>query len=371
MADWKLLLSDPPDPTTGAPRDILGEWVDVWGLSVSWDLKGPATAQWKSYGDDPGALQAVETATDALIYRDDKLVFRGRLGPSSDVIDQDDHKVSWSAVDYRGLLDRRVVYGFLGTGLSFTNVEQTEIAWALIYSAQEFTSGWVVVPEQGNMGITEATTPTGRRRDRTYVAGKHIGEAITQLSEVIDGFDWEITPELEFKTWYPGRGTNRNWVADLGGSVRGVSRRLDTKDYATDSLGIGDNIKSYNNYVGDRGKGGRWDSSPSWTDVTVQNTLDEHTAAYQADASILRPTYSLDLRRGAWSPDDAWLGDTTRIVIYSGRLAVDTTSRISGIDIKVDDNGEEAVTLTYGRREVTLQDRLRVIEDGLMYVNSR
>ena len=62
----------------------------------------------------------------------------------------------------------------------------------------------------------------------------------------------------------------------------------------------------------------------------------------------LVPAYTLTLSAGRWAPADAWLGDTVRLIVKSGRLDVDTEARITAASITIDDNGRETVAPTAG-----------------------
>lgn len=79
----------------------------------------------------------------------------------------------------------------------FTSTDAGEIAWTLIDESQSLTNG--------SFGITEGTIETSVDRDRTYEY-KNIYDAIVQLSEVNNGFDFEITAAKEFNVYYPMRG---------------------------------------------------------------------------------------------------------------------------------------------------------------------
>src|SRR5690606_9835308 len=80
------------------------------------------------------------------------------------------------------------------------------------------------------------TSPTGIDRDRTYEAGDSIGQRIQELSEVIDGFDWDISPVsasgLQLDVWHPMRGSDRGVVLIYGGLVAHVQREVNPSDYA-------------------------------------------------------------------------------------------------------------------------------------------
>ena len=77
---------------------------------MSWRIDAPATVTWTTTGDDPGALEAHELRRDLIVYRDGQKMFRGRIGATSDRLDTTGHTVTWSAVDYRGLLARRIIW---------------------------------------------------------------------------------------------------------------------------------------------------------------------------------------------------------------------------------------------------------------------
>lgn len=348
MARWSFVVAD----TSGSH---LSDLIHAHSRSLTWSLSGPATCSWSTSGDDPGALATVETATDLMAYRDDALMFRGRVGSSQDELDGTKHTITWSAADYQGLLDRRLIWEYATT--SWTATDQATIAWGLIDGAQ--------TRPNGAMGITNASAPTGVLRDRTYDYGKPVGEALQQLAEVIDGFDWDISPELAFRLWYPTRGTQRDWAAVYGDTVGKVTRSFDTSTFANYIYGTGGEVDgapliSRVGVTTPPGPEGRWDLFQSWSDVTILATLQDHTAALLADSSTIRPTYELTIRQGAWTPDDAWLGDTTPLVIRSGRLDItEPSGRIQQVKIDIDDNDVETVTLSYGRRPVTLVDRLQ------------
>lgn len=365
MAYWSFVVAD----TDGTHRS---DWIRARNRELEFDLNGPATAKWESDGDDPGAIAASEITSDLLAYRDGQLMFRGRMGSTGDELDENRHTVQWAAVDYRGLLWRRNVFFVV----SKTATEQTAIGWALIDNAQQDTFG--AIDWGGDMGITDASTATGRTRDRTYSHGKSIGEALTQLGDVIDGFDWDISPNLEYRTWYPHRGSSAAFAAVHGDTVTRVRREVDTSDYATDVFGYGATNQDTNltsmylaSAPSSRGPGGHWDANFSNPSVTVAATLQEQTEADRLRRSVITPSYECTLRAGVWAPSVAWLGDTTELHIDSGRLNVHTTGRIVAIRISIGGSGEETVTITYDRRPISQADQLAKVMDLLAALNLR
>jgi hypothetical protein len=68
----------------------------------------------------------------------------------------------------------------------------------------------------------------------------------------------------------------------------------------------------------------------------------------------LTPTYTLGLRPGTYTYGNPNMGDSVPLIINEGRLAVNTTIRVTGITYDIGDDGQEDVTLTVGRPPVTL-----------------
>jgi hypothetical protein len=85
------------------------------------------------------------------------------------------------------------------------------------------------------------------------------------------------------------------------------------------------------------------------SDVTIQSTLDDRANGGLAWYGLLTPSYTLSLRPGAYSYGNPNMGDTIPLVINEGRLNVNTSVRVVGIDYVIGDDGQEDVTLTVGR----------------------
>src|SRR5690606_12434711 len=100
-------------------------------------------------------------------------------------------------VDYRGLL--ALAARFEGTIPSWTSDPQTQIALEAIQHRQAQTGG--------DWGITDGThTGSAQNRGQTdLTAGKPVAEAIDELANMSNGFDWEIAPGLVLNTWSPRR----------------------------------------------------------------------------------------------------------------------------------------------------------------------
>ncbi len=286
------------------------------------------------------------TSPAGLTYR----MFRGRFGATGDTLDADSHTMTASALDYRALLLRRRLYS--DSTLTWTATDEAEIALGLITQTQARTGG--------NLGITKAwtgTTPTGISLDQTHAAGDSIGERIQQLSETLDGFDWEITPTsptaLELNVWHPQRGTDRGVILEYGGMVTGVRREVNPSDYGNAGRFTGaDGLTAQElavSDIADRAEG-RWDIVHGDTQLLTQQQLND-CAAWQLDQNqTILPSYSVVLERGAWQgPEHIWLGDPVRLIIRSGRLRVDTVIRVFELGFTIDADGNDLVEVTLGR----------------------
>ncbi len=110
--------------------------------------------------------------------------------------------------------------------------DQFDIARALIEHHQDKASG--------NFGIdTTATTTSGRKRDATYKkeAQKNVYDAIVELSEVDDGFDFNFNPDTrKFDLFYPNRGKRTNFIFD-DRNIREFSRQRDATGQASELIG--------------------------------------------------------------------------------------------------------------------------------------
>ncbi|MFD0902323.1 hypothetical protein [Actinomadura sediminis] len=301
------------------------------------------------------AIEELSTDVHLLFTRADGVteeLDRMRVGQTRDSINENEHRVEVTCLDYRAVLARRTLYST--DTLTYSATDQAEIAWGLIDTTQQ--------QEAGALGISKAwsgTTPTGVNRDRTYEAGDSIGERIQELSETLSGFDWDITPTsasgLQLEVWHPERGTDRGVVLILGGLAAGISREVNPSAYANALRYTGAEgttaVEREAAFLGEPGNfpAGRWDAVFGDDGLTLQATLDQRAAWQLAESQVIRPVYTVTLARGGWAgPDHIWVGDTVRLIVPSGRLAVDTTLRVHEVEIDLDGDGGEQVTLALG-----------------------
>jgi hypothetical protein len=347
---WQLVIG----PASGGHELALTE---AKGRRYTARLNDNSELAFSIDGRHPQAEAIAELSTDVhLLFTDSAgttILDRCRVGQTGDDIGEDAHATSVTCLDYRAVLARRELYS--DATLTYTGVDQAEIAWALI----AYTQG----KPGGNLGISKGwtgTTPTGQLRDRTYEAGDSIGQRIQELSEVIGGFDWDVSPvsasALRLDIWSPERGSDRGVVLLQGGLAARVTREVNPSDYAnalrytgsTDPATTPVELEAPDLAQPDVFPQGRWDAAFG-DDGLTQDGLDERAAWQLAQSQVVSPVYTVKLKRGAWDgPDHIWLGDTVRLVVRSGRLRVDTSLRVHEVELDLDGSGGETVTLSLG-----------------------
>lgn len=327
---WRYVIT----ATDGTP---IGELTAAKSKQVSWFLNSAATASFTIDGRHPEALLPQELATDLIVYDNEGVKrFRGRMGTSGDVIAAPGHVTTFSAVDYRGVLDRRLLFVSPAVLLEFIAADQGDIINRLL----QFTT-----PE-----IPHTVPETGTIQTITFAVGAKVSDSINQMANTATGFDWEVDANLSLNLFSPQRGSVRVAVLEYGGSVLSVGRTLDTTQFANFLRFSGDPslIPNALGPAGDTSVIGVWDLQITDTTILDQATLDAK-ALYEIETlSVLTPSYQLVLKDGWWDPSQLWLGDTAQVVVKSGRVNEVSQQRVSKVQVQSADDGGEVVTITTG-----------------------
>lgn len=194
-------------------------------------------------------------------------------------------------------------------------------------------------------------------RNATYPTGQSIGAAITNLSALLNGFDF-------YETYVDGIGAtdaNFNIVAAQGitnptarfeygpSTLSNVSsvNRTTTPPLNTIFVTGGNSLTSTYSDTTSVAKYGKWWGHYDFSDVIDQPTLDAKARALCRPNPVktisIVPELGLD---SCPKPFDDWnLGDT--VPFYASRVALieNAQMRINGFTIPIDDNGYEAVTV--------------------------
>jgi len=336
---------------TGRTVTLKVDWKDGGGATLSSSsVTLTLTAEtWSRVDED--AVAPVGTTQFAIVF------FTTGTAPVTDLMWLDDCKLT--------------TYPTLASRLVYGDVEQVDIAWDLINDTQSRVGG--------DLGISNASTATGVTRDRLYQVGDSVGDLITALSQVEAGFDWDIVPispsALEFRTWHEERGVGRGEVLEYGGPVISAQRQVSATDYANAiRLSGADTTIPTEREADDLATAaqGRWDAIFADTSLTTQDAL-EGRAHYRLKYSqVVRPVWSVQLRRDYWrGPDHIWLGDPVRLVVYSGRLQVDTILKVYEIGFTIDADGGEQIELTLNGPKVDYRRPPAVVDRRLTDLERR
>lgn len=334
MSHWKWVLGEAA-PSTVETRQLTA----ATGRKVTFRLDAGAEASFSIRGEHPEALEVDELATDLHCLRDGTRLFRGRIAPETDTISETSHSVAFTAWDYRLMLGTRWTPK---QGLKYTAVDQASIAWQLVNTSQGRPAG--------DWGITQGLGSTsGTTRTREVDPGKPILQELESLARLNNGFEWQISPDLELDRWYPERGADNGVVIDWGGRAKSATRTLDPAGFGNAVLVTGADTTSpvvettTDIATDDRG---RWEITQSYPNIKRQTTLDARALWLVDQTSTIRPAWKVDLHPGRWEgPDHLWIGDTIRWVCKSGRLAVNSLHRVAELAVDIDDNDTEQVSL--------------------------
>lgn len=323
---------------------ILAEATQWSKLAINLRLSDACDVSLSCSGRDIPEGLVVELVTDLWAWLGDDLMFRGRVTGVDDSVGEEGHRVAIRATDYRGLLDRRILLD--GDTLKFTGVPQAEIAWSLIAAAQGH--------QAGSMGITRGIIPQTRPRDRQYEAGQTVGELVDNLSDVLDGFDYEVDPLLRFNVYYPTRGKDVGAVLDYRGTVSDVDRKTSTADYANYIRHTGGGktkpAKAYTDTLADgTAPEGRWEAVVSDPDLKIQATVQDRANRVLNKRQKRPDRYDVTITPGQFALTGIEVGDWANLRIECDRLNVNERVRVNEVAFDVGDSGEYTTKLATTR----------------------
>lgn len=285
--------------------------------------------------------------TRLLIYREDKLIWAGVIWEVSEDAGDDDGNVNVQCVEIFHILSEKRY-----TSNTYTSTDAGQIAWGLINTTQGLTGG--------NLGLTQGTIQVTQNRDRTYFDEK-IGEKIIQLTEVINGFDFEITPSIKVNTLgvfnvYSKRGSTLNtfrleYGEGLKNNIQSWSRKRTLSDMFNSVIvegdGLGDaRLTSTETDTALITSVGLLEGRVQEKSINQQTTLDSRADEFIRVRKTEQPLYDITVNNAY---DDFGLydvGDIVPVRIKYGYVDINTTMRIYGIDVQVSDTGEEIIKLT-------------------------
>lgn len=262
--------------------------------------------------------------------------------------------------------DSNMAYGRLRAGeVRFDRVDQFRIVEDLIHHVNGIHDTGITVA--WNNGLS------GVERDRSYEAdkAKSVGEAIEQLSNVQDGFDWAMevggsanAVNMTLRLSYPFRGRDTGYRFEMYGGTppvrtsgsgnvlaAGLTETSENRVSRFTAVGPGEGESQLVAHAFDSELDARLpmiEKGGAWMDVTRIRTLQQHAnRALQLDSRASRtPTLTVD--PGAEPRLGSYIvGDIAHVAIDDGWAQFDDKARIIGQTINVDADGRETVDLEF------------------------
>lgn len=279
-----------------------------------------------------------------------KPLFIGRVVIPDSKGAEESEVLELNAIDPMFQLERaliRVVNGANWEQLGFKGIDQSIIMWTLIERAI-------------GHGIVKGTlAPASIARDRTYPPTKEVALAIEQMTQVINGPDFELEPIVRgdgtlcrFNTFYPKQGS------DLSGKVRFVYgygpftaksfehapggdeivNRVVAIGAARTIASEGNPFATYPAYVVENPASialyGPFEKRVTFEDVVEVATLQAHAEAIAASLATPIPYFDfeagpeqVDTELGDGTPPvfgiDYWLGDTVGLDVHRPNAAAE------------------------------------------------
>lgn len=230
--------------------------------------------------------------------------------------------------------------------VTYTGIDAGAIAWDLIADSAAKTNG--------TLPITQGTIQSSVNRDRTYEF-KQIYEAIIQLSEVKNGFDFEFTPGGLFNVHYPFKGADKSQshIFQLGRNIDRIRYVNTVENMCNEAIVIG-------SYVGDamvyadrsntdlQASYKLWQKVISYKDVEGQSYLDARGDDELLQFGLPRREYEVFQSHGS---DPDWplveVGDYVTLDATSGFVQIADVVRVKEITVNVSAGGLESVSYNF------------------------
>lgn len=253
-------------PSSGTVPVIQLTDFDSWQLDNN--LDDGCSLQFSIRAGTYEASFIIELASDLWLYRGPSVYQRFRVvNVQEDWGPDGDSTLNVSCACYRRLLKARHVR----STLTYSATSQGAIVWNLIQHAQAATGG--------NLGITLGAAGPAILRDRTYLPGVNIFDAIAEMTQIDNGLTWNITPTLQLVVSQPSAYPVIAMPCQLGVVARRMSRPSSADKFANAAVVTGDSMTTTPYLPEAPGLGvdtrGRWERYQSLSQVKEQAQLIE------------------------------------------------------------------------------------------------
>lgn len=410
LETWTLLHMKSPlntDRDESLETGQIGELTTASSRKLTFSTVDADTLSFDMPGNHLQTARITPLVDDVLVFRGEVPVQRFRVVSRQLSKDSGVLKAQFTAVAYKALLDAWIFHD--AEPRSFVATEQTDIAWEIIRSGLSTFAG-------ADMGLSRGTLPQtlvvrdligsieeGGDRPEYFLPGMKRREAIDNVSNMINGFEWSIDPDpldpyrlLKFNTWNVGKRTvhpdRSPLVLDDGGSMTSWSHTVTPTDYGnvirhtgTSSVEEGQRAlepvwwPSTRNPV-EPAPEGRWERDINNSDLTTQSAVDSYARSAYEQVHDYVPEISANLRRGVWrGPGQLWVGDKARFIVTEpvdgvpGEwiLYIDEDVRVIEVNVDVDEQGAEDVSLALNRPPFSSDRDARRVYDRLTRLERR
>lgn len=221
----------------------------------------------------------------------------------------------------------------------FTAVNEGTILQTLVNESQALPNG--------DYGIIIGSNTSTSPRDRTYNS-KILSEAFMEMSEVIDGLDFEITPDKTLNI-YENKGTDRRdtHVFEYGLNISEVNFIEDYTDIVNDSYGIGkDDLTATFADTSLQPTYYLREAVENFGDISSAATLTGHLQNTVYNKALGEKKYELSVMPAASPQFGTYeIGDSVTIKIDHPNFTVDTVARIISWSVTINNDGGETIAL--------------------------
>lgn len=275
---------------------------------------------------------------EAVVVRNRAVVWRGPVLTAQETDTDTERKVSFGGEGLFAYMRR----WFLTSTISVTNTDLAAIARSLIDHHQDKAGG--------DFGLDTSGSEATRNGDRTYYGWerKNIYDAICQLAEVDNGFDFHIDPETRrFVAHYPMQGGRKPDLVWADG-IRSFGRSIDATVQASQVLGVGEGEGEDMLLRNRQGGGavaqyGLTQAVFTNKDVKEPQTLIDQVVREQARSSQPAQTVAVTIGTDTYNPFSFGLGVEGRLVYPSSYHPVNEFRRLVGFDVVWEQGDERAV----------------------------
>lgn len=297
------------------------------------------------------ALQYIqELVTDVWVYRNGRLLFRGRVGTTTDHIDGETntYTIDVNIFDYREWLARQFLQP--SRVWSWRGKTQAQIIQDL------FT--YVI---NGQSGIKPVwTIDTSKMPASTVNFDTTPGTSVKDVIGTLPSVGWRVFPNSSLgvtlraiSPWYYN--LNHTFVAEFGSTLDKVDRTYDTSGFADSVIYTGDmnlapiQSDAANISTAPQGRLGAVQSNPAIVDKAHLQSAANSAAT---NSQNVVPTWQCHMKPGIWVDDTTcWTGDICQFIVKKGRLNINDQYRITDITINVSDDAAlgDDITLTFAK----------------------